>query len=406
MNNNYTCVFGGGAIRGLAYIGAMEALQELEIICDKLVGSSVGAIFAALYSLGYTPSETKDIMYDFNAFMFKDLNFGLGADFALSKGDVFENWIRENIEKKFYGEKYQKGENPPVTFRDIDKDLYICSTDLSTNTQFIFSKSKTPDFEIAKSVRISACFPGLMKPVEYEDKILVDGDLAKSLPLWKCYDELITPDNRILEFRLEGCRECMNFKNIFDYFNAVYSTMSNFSTENIIKEYKNKDKIDYILIDTKDVILLDFQIPNEMKDNISKNGYYTTMEYFTKTLVKKKKKILPLYKNILEFLKQLKPLIKKGQVSAAKKALTNFICEITEDYKNIDFIYAEDLKKFKTAIFQDIKEQGLFSSKKITHTIEHSKVLQGLIEKCEQKISDITEYIEKYQNYSKLKMDV
>ena len=139
-STDYVCIFGGGAIRGMAYIGAIKALRELGINCEILAGSSVGAIFASLYAIDCTDEEIKNILYEFNGFMFKDINFGIGTDFAFSKGDIFEEWIREKTEQKFYGSKYVKGENPPLTFKDIKKDLYICTTDLKTNSQFIFSK--------------------------------------------------------------------------------------------------------------------------------------------------------------------------------------------------------------------------------------------------------------------------
>ena len=64
MDNNfkYTCLFGGGAIRGVSYIGAVKALEELGIIPDRLAGSSVGSIFAALLAVGYNAEELKDIL--------------------------------------------------------------------------------------------------------------------------------------------------------------------------------------------------------------------------------------------------------------------------------------------------------------------------------------------------------
>ena len=48
-----TCLLGGGAIRGLAYVGTIRALEELGIEYDIVGGSSVGAIFAALVASGY-----------------------------------------------------------------------------------------------------------------------------------------------------------------------------------------------------------------------------------------------------------------------------------------------------------------------------------------------------------------
>ena len=395
-SNKYICIFGGGAIRGVAYIGAMRPLKELGIKTDTFIGSSVGAIIAAFCAIGYSSEEVRLILNEFNAFMFKDLNFSIGSDFSFSKGDVFEDWIRDNIEKKFYGEEYKKGENPPVIFKNLDKSLYICTTDLRTNSQFIFSKKETPDFEVAKAVRISAGFPGLMKPVEYENKFLVDGDLAKSLPLWKFDKDLLNTDNRILEFRLEGCRDCLNFKNVLEYFNSVYSTISNFSSEQIVETYQDKDNFDYIIIDTKDILLLDFQMPNEMRDKLAQNGYETTMKYFTETLVKKKRKLLPQYEKTLNAMLKLKPLIKYGKTDGARRTVLDFICETTSEYNNIDSVFLNDLIKFKASFLRDIKDYKFLPLHIIENKIEHTKVLQGLIERCENTINDLKNYIEKY----------
>lgn len=104
----YTCLFGGGAIRGVSYIGAIKALEELGISPTTFAGSSVGSIIAAMLAVGYTAEEMKDIFLKVNFDLFKDISIGLGPIFALSKGEVFLEWVRELIEKKFYGDKYKK----------------------------------------------------------------------------------------------------------------------------------------------------------------------------------------------------------------------------------------------------------------------------------------------------------
>ena len=162
----YTCLFGGGAIRGVSYIGAIKALEELGISPDRLAGSSVGSIIAAFLAVGYTAEELKDVFLKVNFDLFKDISIGIGPLFALSKGEVFLEWVRELIEKKFYGDKYQKGANRAVTFKDITKNLVIITTDFSNFECKEFSKFETPDYEIASAVRISCCMPGLMKPIE------------------------------------------------------------------------------------------------------------------------------------------------------------------------------------------------------------------------------------------------
>lgn len=392
----YILIFGGGAARGISYIGAIQALNELNICSNEIVGSSVGSIFAVLYALNYDVKTMKEIFYDFNAFIFKDINFGIGADFAFSKGDIFENWIRELIEKKFYGESYKKGENPPVKFKDLEKDLYVCTTDLAANKKYIFSKFNTPDDEIAKAVRISSSFPGLMKPVITNDKFLVDGDLAKGLPLWDGIDKL-PQDTRILEFRLEGYKDCMNCKTVIDYFNTVYSSMSNFSTENIIKTFNNNDMFDYILINTRDVLLLDFQMSNEMKDKLAENGYQTTKKYFSEILPRKRKKLLPLYENTLTTLESIKKLIKAGKNSAIKEILSDYIFDICTEYNNLDANFMKKIEKFKTEILKDICKTPFLPITTIKNKTTHIKVVQGLIEDCKSKVVSIKNFIENYR---------
>ena len=94
---SYTCIFGGGAVRGIAYVGALQALDELNINIDILAGSSVGSIVAALVAVGYSPDEINDIFMQVNFELFRDIHFGINKDFAISKGNVFTDWVRDLI---------------------------------------------------------------------------------------------------------------------------------------------------------------------------------------------------------------------------------------------------------------------------------------------------------------------
>ena len=107
-SKEYFCIFGGGAIRGLAYLGAMQAMQELGVVIKGYAGSSVGAVFAAFASLDYTYEEFREIFNEVNFDLFRDVRFDIAKKFAISKGEHFLNWIRCGIEKKYYAEKYEK----------------------------------------------------------------------------------------------------------------------------------------------------------------------------------------------------------------------------------------------------------------------------------------------------------
>ena len=47
---------GGGAL-GMAHIGALKALEEMEIPVDYIAGTSMGAVVGGLYASGMSPDE-------------------------------------------------------------------------------------------------------------------------------------------------------------------------------------------------------------------------------------------------------------------------------------------------------------------------------------------------------------
>jgi NTE family protein len=66
-------VFEGGGVKGIAYVGAMQVLEEEGILQDikRVGGTSAGAINATLFALGFTNIQVRNILkkLDFNNFM-------------------------------------------------------------------------------------------------------------------------------------------------------------------------------------------------------------------------------------------------------------------------------------------------------------------------------------------------
>ncbi len=393
----YTCLFGGGAIRGVSYIGAVKALEEFGIAPTTLAGSSVGSIIAALLAVGYNSAELKEIFLKVNFDLFRDISLGLGPVFALSKGEVFLDWLRDLIESKFYGEKYKKGANRSVTFKDIDKNLVIITTNLSNFECKEFSRYETPDFEIASAIRISCCMPGLMKPIEYNKTILVDGDLQKSWPMWKLSKNLLLNDERILEFRLEGYYDDNN-NNLsgLDYANAVYSCMTAMSTSFITNIYAGKDKFDYIVLNTGDVVVVDFNINANKRNELMKIGYDQTMEYFKKSLPGKKSKIKDNYKVILNHLTKINKLISANNILRAKMQLGDLFTDLCDLHNIIDLTDYEDLKSFKNLFLQNIIYPPLFGKAKINNDRFIRTELSRMIKNISAKVSELENYLELY----------
>lgn len=370
LKNEYFVIFGGGGVRGVSYCGAYKALLEHNINLTGYAGSSIGAVFATLTAVGYSWEESFELLAGAGFEMFIDINMDFKKELAISKGKIFLDWIKDKIEKKFYGEEYKKDKMPPVKFGDIKKKLIIYSTDI-TNLQFKeFSTLKTPDFEIAQAVRASVSMPGLFTPMELEDNLIIDGDLLKSSPLWRVSDSIKNLDERILEFRLEDNETPKKITNSLEYLNRVYNAISGFATDYIVDLYKEKDKFDYIKINTPDVCVVDFLIPLEKRKELFDIGYNTTNEYFTNFLPQKRKNLKEKYKTLLKALN-------KFQNDFSYNSLCEIFMLLCEENKYIDSSLYEKIIEFKNLYLKNYSKAGFLAFKK--ESVQNKEELQKLL---------------------------
>lgn len=273
---NYTCIFTGGSTRGLCYIGALKALEEKNINIKNYVGSSIGALFITFYALGYNVNELEKEADELDlSTLFHDFNFNIVSDFAFSKGNIYLNWLREKIEKKFYGENYKKEKMKPVKFKDVDKNLYIIATDFENSEPFVFSKETTPDVEIALALRASSTMPALLPPLKFNNKKLIDGDILRGYPIIDCLSFLEIKKDELIEFRITGGRKNKFSKNPIKLVNSIVNiaayAIDNWACETYKKEYN------IIQIDIEGVKFTDFKLSKNKKKQIYDIGYRTTI---------------------------------------------------------------------------------------------------------------------------------
>lgn len=339
----YTCLFGGGAIRGMAYIGTIRALEELGIEYDIIGGSSVGSIMATLLACGYKSYELENLFMKVNFDLFKDIHLGFGKPFALSKGEIFLDWLNELISKKIN----VHGNN--ATFKDIEQKLVIITTDLTKFKSQEFSNIATPDFEVAQAIKISSSMPGLMAPYEYNDSFLVDGDLQKASPMWRLSKNLNNSESRILEFRLEGDYN-KDETNAISFINTIYSCVTDVATGFVTELYGKNDRFDCIRINTGDVFFADFNLNKEARRNLINIGYEQTMSYFKKFLPEKKRKILEVYEQISTYLKKAQKGLKSNNVEEVQWWFGDIFTVLCENKEIVDPIIYEKIVQLKNSL--------------------------------------------------------
>jgi NTE family protein len=187
-------VFEGGGVKGLGYIGAMEALEARGYLKDirRVGGTSAGAINALLFALDLDIKTQWEEMQQLDFNKFKDRSwlpiaglFNVFSKFGWYSGDFFTSWIEGLILKKL-GKR-------DATFAELKaatgKELYVVSTNLSTGFAEVFSYERHPNMAVAKAVRMSMSIP-LFFTAQWRNpgpNLFVDGGCVLNYPV-KLFD--------------------------------------------------------------------------------------------------------------------------------------------------------------------------------------------------------------------------
>ena len=210
--------------------------------------------------------------------------------------------------------------------------------------------------------------------------------------MWKLSKNLQPQNSRILEFRLEGDFEG-NEKNTIEYINSLYSYATIIATEFIMDIYNDKDKYDYIVINTGDINIVDFNLAAEKREKLMKAGYQQTIDYFKKVLPKKKEKFLSIYQQIETDLKKVQKNLKSDNVNKAKCILAElftYLCDYVSIIDQNDYIMLRD---FKNALFESIIYPPLFGKAKLKNEKFIFCTLEQLLIKIYNKVAEYKEFL-------------
>ena len=170
---------GGGGVRGLAHILALETLDDCGIKPAAITGTSMGAIIGALYASGLSGQE---------------IHAGINRH-IIRKGDDLKNILAKKSDLL----KWLKLATPTLrrggflnadsalhyllelievrTFEELEIPLYVVATDYWSGEAVVFDSG-----ELLPALKASMAIPGVFPPVEIDGRVLVDGGIANNLP--------------------------------------------------------------------------------------------------------------------------------------------------------------------------------------------------------------------------------
>ncbi|MGQ0560388.1 MAG: patatin-like phospholipase family protein [Gemmatimonadota bacterium] len=183
-------VLSGGGSRGSAHAGVLLVLEERGYDPDLVVGTSMGAVVGALYAAGYEPEEivqrlkevewrgmfepTPVIVGVGRAVRYPMLTIDLDvAGLRFSRGVVGQWRINRALARLlFEANARSRGD-----FDKLPRRYRAIVADLRTGEAIALDSG-----DLALAVRASMSVPGFFAPIEWGDRVLVDGGIAANLP--------------------------------------------------------------------------------------------------------------------------------------------------------------------------------------------------------------------------------
>jgi len=183
---------GGGPVRGMVHLGAIEFLEEKGIKADYVTGTSIGAVIGSLYALGYSAKEIDDDLDNIgwvkmfiegpnrehallNDYQQRDkylfgLEFSKYFDLEAPAGVVQGHYILSSLNRIYYRAALKRD------FNDFERPFRLNVVNLESGSEEVLSHGY-----LIEGLRASTSIPIVFDPFWIGDNIYVDGGLASNL---------------------------------------------------------------------------------------------------------------------------------------------------------------------------------------------------------------------------------
>lgn len=168
---------GSGGANGLAHIAILQVFDDLEIVPDRIVGTSIGAVIGGLYAAGLSSAQILDIFDDVAGSPLDALS-GL-AESEVKLADLVP-FGRDGVGLLDSGGflRFLATHTDVRTFEELRIPLMVVATDYWTADSVALDEG-----ELFPAIEASMAVPGLFMPVRRGEQLLIDGGTSNPLPL-------------------------------------------------------------------------------------------------------------------------------------------------------------------------------------------------------------------------------
>ncbi len=174
---SFALALGAGGARGLAHVAVIEALDDLGLKPTAVAGTSIGALVGACYAAGMSGKSIRRHVTDlaFNRIeVFRRLMNSRAVALSSVLTAPFGNPVLLDPDK--FCAAFLP-DDVPQDFDALRIPLLLVAADLRERCELVFSSGP-----LKPAIASSMAIPGLVRPLEFDGRVLVDGGVVDPLP--------------------------------------------------------------------------------------------------------------------------------------------------------------------------------------------------------------------------------
>ncbi|MDW7681641.1 MAG: patatin-like phospholipase family protein [bacterium] len=159
-NRKIGLALSGGAVLGIAHLGAIKVLEENNIRFNAIAGTSAGSLVGAFLAAGYNSDQLFQMA---RSLSWDDIGKITLPKMGLLNSKSLEEFIDEELGR--------------IDIQSLPISFAAVGVDLTSGAQVVFK-----DGPVSEAVRVSCAIPGIFTPVVRGNQVLVDGGVLNVLP--------------------------------------------------------------------------------------------------------------------------------------------------------------------------------------------------------------------------------
>ena len=271
-----TMVLGGGGMRALVLIGAMQYMEDARRskFVKRVYGTSMGSIIGSLFAIRITASQMKLIIPELtslNMLSFSLLNINRGG---LSGSDNFESTYKKWL-RMFVG-------YDDITLSEVREffgvDFHSVCFDNNTDAVLIFNADSHPNVQLWEAVYSSVAMPLIFVPHRYLYHDLIDGGVVYNFGLPEA------PGEKTIGFHIPPrCQDVHEAQDMLSKFLVHYQLMTMRANKAEFANRLGGREIEATVVDLDNSIssAFDIRASASLLEETLKLGYNNTMNVLT-----------------------------------------------------------------------------------------------------------------------------